>query len=159
MSAVNWTPCSVYEHPIQRMKETTSTSELRLDKWLWAARFFKTRHLAVEAINGGKIQVNGQRAKPGRAIRPGARLEIHKGSLAWEIEVIAIDKQRRPATEAALLYTEDEASRLKRETFVRERRDIGVGPNGADGRPSKRDRRMIQQFTGRGETDQTDAGS
>jgi ribosome-associated heat shock protein Hsp15 len=135
------------------MKDVTPTPELRLDKWLWAARFFKTRQLAVAAINGGKIQVNGQRAKPGRAIRPGARLEIHKESLVWEIEVLAINPQRRPASEAALLYVETEASRLKREAVIRERRDIGDGPGGAEGRPSKRDRRMIQHFTGRGESD------
>ncbi len=126
--------------------------ELRLDKWLWAARFFKTRHLAVDAINGGKIEVNGQRTKPGRTVRPGARLDIHKGSLVWEIEVLAIDRQRRSATEAARLYREDETSRLKREALVCERRELG-GSGTADGRPSKRDRRMIQQFTGRGESD------
>ncbi len=134
------------------MNDAIHTQELRLDKWLWAARFFKTRHLAVEAINGGKIQVNGQRAKPGRAIRAGARLEIHKSGLVWEIEILAVDKQRRSAPEAALLYAEDEASRLKRQTIVSERREIGAGPAGAEGRPSKRDRRMIQQFTGRGDT-------
>lgn len=125
--------------------------ELRLDKWLWAARFFKTRQLAVEAINGGKIEVNGQRAKPGRTIRPGARLEIHKDSLIWEIEVLAINKQRRPASEAALLYREDEASRARREERLRERRDLGLGAGSADGRPTKRDRRQIQRFTGRDE--------
>ena len=101
--------------------------ELRLDKWLWAARFFKTRHLAVDAINGGKIEVNGQRTKPGRTVRPGARLDIHKGSLVWEIEVLAIDRQRRSATEAARLYREDETSRLKREALVCER--PGQPPN------------------------------
>lgn len=137
------------------MKDALPIQELRLDKWLWAARFFKTRQLAVAAINGGKVQVNGQRAKPGRTVRPGTRLEIRKGSLDWEIEVLAIDKQRRSATEAALLYAEDEASQLKRQTLVRERRDSG-SPGGADGRPSKRDRRMIQHFTGRGDTDRSE---
>ena len=141
------------------MKDTTPTPELRLDKWLWSARFFKTRQLAVEAINGGKIQVNGQRAKPGRAVRPGTRLEIHKDSLSWEIEVLAIDRQRRSATEAALLYAEDEASQRKRQEMLRERRDIGAGPGGAEGRPSKRDRRMIQQFTGRGDAGNSETGS
>ncbi|MGE5153903.1 MAG: RNA-binding S4 domain-containing protein, partial [Bdellovibrio bacteriovorus] len=92
----------------------TDPEEIRLDKWLWAARFFKTRALAVEAINGGKVQVNGQRAKPGRAIRPGARLSIHKGSLEWTLSVLALSRQRRSASEAALLYLEDEASRLRR---------------------------------------------
>jgi ribosome-associated heat shock protein Hsp15 len=121
----------------------------RLDKWLWAARFFKTRPLAVEAINGGKVQVDGQRVKPGRGIRPGARLTIHKGGYEWCIEVRALSKQRRPATEAALLYTEDEASRLKRQEQVRERREDGPAPAPERGRPTKRDRRRIGAFTGR----------
>ncbi|EXJ16776.1 RNA-binding S4 domain-containing protein [Imhoffiella purpurea] len=133
------------------MNASSPTQELRLDKWLWAARFFKTRQLAIEAINGGKIQVDGQRAKPSRSVRPGSRIEIHKGSLSWRIEVLAVDKQRRSATEASKLYAEDEESRLKREEMVRERRDMALGQHDASGRPSKRDRRMIQRFTGRGD--------
>jgi len=120
--------------------------EIRLDKWLWAARFFKTRQLAVEAINGGKVQVNGQRAKPGRTIRPGARLSIHKGSLQWEIEVLAISRQRRSASEAALLYGENEESRLRRQELTRERRELGVGAGHPGERPTKRDRRQIHRF-------------
>ncbi len=121
----------------------------RLDKWLWAARFFKTRQLAVGAINGGKVQVEGQRSKPGRVVRPGTRLSIHKGSLVWDIEVKALSRQRRPAAEAALLYSEDEASRLRRQELVQERRASAplAGPH--QGRPSKRDRRQIEDFTGR----------
>jgi ribosome-associated heat shock protein Hsp15 len=122
----------------------------RLDKWLWAARFFKTRPLAVEAINGGKVQVDGQRVKPGRTVRPGTRLIIHKGELEWRIEVQAVAKQRRPAAEAALLYTEDEDSRLRRQALVRERREAGHAPAPERGRPTKRDRRRIGDFTGRG---------
>ncbi len=130
------------------MKEDTSTADLRLDKWLWAARFFKTRQLAVEAINGGKVHVDGQRAKPGRTVRPGTRLEIHKSGLVWTIEVTAIDKQRRSASEAARLYTEDEASQQKRQELIRQRRELGAA-NTSDGRPTKRDRRRLDQFTGR----------
>ena len=121
----------------------------RLDKWLWAARFFKTRPLAVEAINGGKVQVDGQRVKPGRSIRPGNRLKIHKGEYEWRIEVQALSKQRRPATEAALLYREDEDSHRKRQEQVRARREAGRVPAPERGRPSKRDRRRIGEFTGR----------
>jgi ribosome-associated heat shock protein Hsp15 len=120
---------------------------IRLDKWLWAARFFKTRHLATEAINGGKVQVNGQRAKPGRAIRVGDRLTIRKGSLAWEVNVTALSKQRRPAPEAASLYEEREESRLRRQAQVRERREAGTYATGPSAKPSKRDRRMIERFT------------
>ncbi len=118
----------------------------RLDKWLWAARFFKTRQLATEAIQGGKIEVEGQSAKPGRPIRPGARLVIHKDSLVWEIQVLALALQRRPAAEAALLYEEGEDSRLRRQALVRERRELGTLGN-RPGRPTKRDRRQIDRFT------------
>ena len=123
---------------------------IRLDKWLWAARFFKTRHLAAEAINGGKIHVDGQRAKPGKTVRPGLRMTIQKDSLSWEIEIKAVAKQRRPAVEAALLYEESEASRLRRQEQVRERRESGQQGADASNRPSKRDRRMIHRFTGKG---------
>ena len=134
----------------ERPKTAERESEFqRLDKWLWAARFFKTRGLAVEAINGGKVQVDGQRAKPGRAVRPGTRLSVHKGSLAWEITVMALSKQRGPAAAAALLYEEDEDSRLRRQEIVRERRDTaGPGPL-QRGRPTKRDRRRIGELTGK----------
>lgn len=126
--------------------QAASAEPQRLDKWLWAARFFKTRPLAVEAINGGKVQVDGQRVKPGRAIRPGARVTVHKDGLAWEVEVLGLARQRRPAAEAALLYAEDEASRLRRQAAVRERRE--AAPPGATlrGRPSKRDRRRLDAF-------------
>jgi len=120
---------------------------IRLDKWLWAARFFKTRQLAVDAINGGKVQVNGQRTKPGKTVQPGSRLIIHKGSLEWELVVKGISRQRRPASEAVLLYEETEESRLRRQDLVRVRREGGVPGQEVKGRPSKRDRRMIERFT------------
>jgi ribosome-associated heat shock protein Hsp15 len=125
------------------------TGGVRLDKWLWAARFFKTRQLAVAAINGGRVQANGQRAKPGKTVQPGTRLTIHKGSLEWELEIKAVSRQRRPAKEAALLYEESEASRLRRQELVRARRESGQTGNRARGRPGKRDRRMIHRFTRR----------
>lgn len=120
---------------------------IRLDKWLWAARFFKTRHLAVEAINGGKIQINGQRSKPGKTVQVGTRLAIHKGSLQWDLMVRAISRQRRPASEAVLLYEESEGSRLRRQALVRERRESGAATQGPIVKPNKRDRRMIHRFT------------
>lgn len=125
---------------------TANDEDIRLDKWLWAARFFKTRQLAVEAINGGRVQVNGQRAKPGRAIRPGTRLSIHKGTLEWDIEVLGLSRQRLCASEAALLYAEEEESRLRRQELARERRELGVGAGRPGERPTKRDRRQIQRF-------------
>lgn len=119
---------------------------VRLDKWLWAARFFKTRQLAVEAINGGKVQVNGRRTKPGKSVQAGARLIVHKGSLEWDLTIKGISKQRRPASEAALLFEESENSRLRRQELVRQRRESGDRMQDTKGRPNKRDRRMIQRF-------------
>jgi ribosome-associated heat shock protein Hsp15 len=124
--------------------------EQRLDKWLWAARFYKTRPLATAAIKGGKIEVEGQRAKPGRPIRPGARLTINKESLSWEIQVLALASQRRPAAEAILLYQEDEHSRQRRQELARERREQGTLAD-RPGRPTKRDRRQLDHFTDKAE--------
>jgi len=121
---------------------------MRLDKWLWVARFFKTRPLAVEAINGGKVHLNGQRSKPGKEVKPGNRLRIHKGLLEWEIEVLGLAAQRRPATEAVRLYRESEESKARREQFLAEQpllREAGHTPGGP--RPTKRDRRQIHRFS------------
>jgi len=127
------------------MNNLEPIAEVRLDKWLWAARFFKTRHLAVEAINGGKVEVNGTRAKPGRGIRPGARVCVHKDSLKWEVEVLAVTLQRRPAAEAARLYAEDETSLGHRLEQLRQR--SAAGPLDQSGeRPTKRDRRQLDRF-------------
>jgi ribosome-associated heat shock protein Hsp15 len=121
----------------------------RLDKWLWAARFFKTRPLAVEAINGGKVHVDGQRTKPSRGVRPGTQLNIHKGQLEWQIEIKALSKQRRPASEAALLFEEQEQSRRKRQELVEQRRAAGPAARSDGGRPTKRDRRRLNELTGK----------
>jgi ribosome-associated heat shock protein Hsp15 len=132
-------------------REEKGGDAVRLDKWLWAARFFKTRQLAVEAIEGGKIQVNGQRTKPGRTVQPGMNLRIHKASLEWEIEVLGLSRQRRPTAEAALLYAESEESRARREALVRQRRELGLAADTPGERPTKRDRRQIQRFIGKSE--------
>jgi ribosome-associated heat shock protein Hsp15 len=126
----------------------SAAEDVRLDKWLWAARFFKTRRLAVEAIDGGKVQIDGQRVKPARAVHPGTTLIIRKESLEWEVRVLAVSRQRRPAAEAALLYTETAESRARREAQIQNRREQGQGPGGPGERPTKRDRRQIQRFTG-----------
>ena len=132
---------------MSRPYPSESDAAMRLDKWLWAARFFKTRQLAVEAINGGKVQVNGQRSKPGKEVRPGTRLRIHKLSLEWDIEIRALALQRRPAVEAQLLYQESEESRERRERQLREQRLLRAGEPRTASKPSKRDRRMIHRFT------------
>lgn len=123
-----------------------SEDSQRVDKWLWAARFFKSRQLAIDAINGGKVRVDGQRCKPSRMLRPGSKVEIHKGSLSWEIEVLGLATQRRPATEAALLYAEDDASRLRRQQLVSEQRQQRSNQPRTSGRPTKRDRRRLDDF-------------
>ncbi len=132
--------------------ETGAAGGMRLDKWLWAARFFKTRKLAVEAINGGKVHLNGKRAKPGREIRPGSQLEVHKGSFEWDITVQVIPKQRRPASEAINFYLETEESIKRREQLSEEQRRLRSNTPHADkGRPTKRDRRQLNRFTGKDE--------
>lgn len=119
---------------------------MRLDKWLWAARFFKTRQLAVEAVNGGKVQVGGQRVKPGKEVRPGAQISIHKGSLVWEVQVLGLVLQRRPAAEAALLYEESQASQERRAQDLEQRRLLDQNhPPGP--RPTKKDGRLLRRFT------------
>jgi len=123
---------------------------MRLDKWLWATRFFKTRPLAVAAINGGKVHLNGLRSKPGKEVCAGSRLRIHKGSLEWTVTVVQLPKQRRPASEAVACYQEDESSIHKREEMVAQARLLrAAAPQPAIGKPSKRDRRMIHRFTGK----------
>lgn len=133
---------------VAQTQGTPNPGAMRIDKWLWAARLFKTRHLAVEAINAGRVELDGQRAKPAKMVRPGNRLTVRKESLTWELTVLGIAQQRRPAAEAALLYAEDEASLLRRQEQVRERRETGIYPDGAV-KPTKRDRRLIHRFTGK----------
>ena len=121
---------------------------LRIDKWLWAARFYKTRSLAARAVDGGKVKLNGERTKPGKGVRPGDRLEVRSGELKWLVEVRALCARRGPASEAAELYAEDSESSARREQMLLMRR---AGPHpalGAHGRPTKRNRRMIHRFTG-----------
>jgi ribosome-associated heat shock protein Hsp15 len=123
------------------------TESIRLDKWLWAARFFKTRKLAADAIAGGKVHVNGQRCKPGKEIRVGCKLEIGKDQYRWDITVLALNAQRRPASEATLLYEESPESRAKRQQQVAQQRDERALSEHSDaGRPNKKQRRQIHGF-------------
>ncbi len=120
---------------------------MRLDKWLWAARFFKTRRLAAEAVQGGHVHLDGRRAKPGKTVRVGSRLHIRKNGLEWEIEVLELPAQRRPAKEAAGYYREEEATRLRRQEITAARRaERAAAPLRTEGRPNKRDRRLIHRF-------------
>ncbi|MGE3296321.1 MAG: ribosome-associated heat shock protein Hsp15 [Porticoccaceae bacterium] len=118
-------------------------ARVRLDKWLWAARFFKTRSLAKAAIEGGKVQIAGQRAKPSKEIEPGITLTIHQGRDEKTVVVTALSEQRRGATEAALLYAETPESLVKREQQTVARRAARAGVQYPDARPSKKQRRQI----------------
>ena len=115
---------------------------VRLDRWLWAARFFKTRSLAVEAIKGGRVTVNGLRAKPARLIARGERLSIRKGQLQFELEVLDLSEKRLGALLAQGLYREEEASRATRQQRAEEIR--AHRQTLVRGRPSKKERRLQQ---------------
>lgn len=116
---------------------------IRVDKWLWAARFFKHRGEATEAVLGGHVQVNGARVKPARDVRVGDVVEVRKGALAWTVTVTGVAERRGSATAAAALYEEGEASRAARERQVAQRRL--AQPLGADlgARPTKQARRRL----------------
>ncbi|MDJ0738128.1 MAG: RNA-binding S4 domain-containing protein [Gammaproteobacteria bacterium] len=126
---------------------TTDSAKMRLDRWLWAARFYKTRGLAAEAVEGGKVHVNGQRSKPGKDVRVGTRIQISKDGLDWHIEVAVLPRQRRPASEARTFYTEDDASRERRDAAAAALRAARLAtPLQTSSKPSKRDRRLIHRF-------------
>lgn len=119
---------------------------MRLDKWLWAARFFKTRQFAIDAINGGKVHLNSQRTKPGKTISPGDRITLTKEPFTWDLTVLAVDGQRRSAALAALLYKEEPDSaraRLQLAETLKEERRLGIL---ADQKPNKKERRLIHRF-------------
>lgn len=121
---------------------------LRLDKWLWAARFFKTRALANAAISGGKVKLNGHAAKPAREVNIGDQLELTAGESCWHIRVLGLNEYRRPAAEAQLLYAESAESHASR-LAASEARQLAPTPGSAlKGRPTKRDRRQMQRFSG-----------
>ncbi len=122
---------------------------VRLDKWLWAARFFKTRSLATQAVNGGKVHLNGKRAKPAKMINIGDELRIQRGLEEFFVLINGLNEKRRPAKEAVLLYSESDESISARRDNSEKRRLMRA----ADGsmaaplkRPGKRDRRLIRNF-------------
>jgi ribosome-associated heat shock protein Hsp15 len=121
-------------------------NKIRLDKWLWAARFFKTRSLAKHAIEGGKIHCDGQRVKAAKEIRMGVTLMIRQGVDEKVVTVTALTDQRRGAPEAALLYTETEASQLLREQRGAERKAGLAGFLISDHKPDKKERRQLHRF-------------
>ena len=128
------------------MQKPYLETKVRLDKWLWAARFFKTRSLAKQAIEGGKIHCDGQRVKPSKEISVGITLTIRQDLDEKIILVLALSEQRRGAPEAALLYSETEASVAEREKRSAERKAGLASFIVSDHRPNKKERRQIHQF-------------
>jgi ribosome-associated heat shock protein Hsp15 len=121
-------------------------TRVRIDKWLWAARFFKTRSLAAQAVEGGRVRLNGERTKPARELKPGDELLIRISELEWVIEVRTLSARRGPASEAQKLYAEHEASKQRRFEAVAARK-LAAAPVGHEkGRPTKRDRRQLRRF-------------
>jgi len=118
----------------------------RLDKWLWAARFYKTRSVAQQAVAGGKVKVNGERAKPAKDLRVGDELTLQIGETSWTLRVEQLSEQRGPATVARNLYSEDEASRARREEAAALRRLSTEPARERVGRPTKQERRAIDRL-------------
>jgi ribosome-associated heat shock protein Hsp15 len=119
---------------------------VRLDKWLWAARFFKTRSLASQAVRGGKIEINGASPKPSRLVRVGDRLRISRGELVFEVIVEQLGERRVSAPLAREMYAETEAGRKARERQLERLRQERVAGEGAAVRPDKRQRRQIRRL-------------
>lgn len=119
---------------------------VRLDKWLWAARFYKTRSLAKDAIEGGKVHYNSQRCKPGKLVEPGAKLTMRQGLQERTVVIDELSDRRRGAPEAQRLYHETEDSKKKREELAWQRKTMQAAQLPPARRPSKKDRRDIQRF-------------
>ena len=119
---------------------------VRIDKWLWAARFFKTRSVAQQAVEGGKVRVNGERVKPAKDVRVGDELAIQIGNAEWTIRVEQLSDKRGPATVARTLYAEDEASRVRREEQSELRKFAADPAQDIHGRPTKRERRQLDRW-------------
>jgi len=132
--------------------ETPAAARLRIDKWLWAARFFKTRGLAQVAVEAGRVRIVagnpvGERIKPSREVRLGDVLQIQVGDLTWQVSVCGLSEQRGPAPVARLLYAESAESEAARLAQIETRRTQFEPGSSIKGRPTKKDRRLIHRFT------------
>jgi ribosome-associated heat shock protein Hsp15 len=126
-----------------------STAPVRIDKWLWAARFYKTRSLAAAAVEGGKIQVDGERAKPSKAVKPGSEVRVRQGPYEHVVIVTGTAERRGTASQAALLFDETAASREAREKLHWQLTKAAPAMEPAPSRPTKRDRRLLDRFRDR----------
>jgi ribosome-associated heat shock protein Hsp15 len=119
---------------------------VRFDKWLWAARFYKTRSLAAQAIDAGQARIDGERVKAAQPVRSGDRVVLRRAGLVWNVVVIALSDRRGGAVDAATLYAEAPESVAARESEIARRKGAVASSPVADGRPTKRDRRKLQEF-------------
>ncbi len=126
-------------------REKSVPEAIRLDRWLWAARWFKTRRLATEAVTAGKVHLNGRRAKPAADVRAGDEVRVRKGPYTFTVVVQGVSERRGPAREAATLYEETEASATARELRRIQLRDMPVPTYEGKGRPTKRERRELDR--------------
>ena len=124
-------------------------NEVRIDKWLWAARFYKTRSLAQQMVEGGKVHVDGQRVKASKPVRVGQVIVLRQGEVQLEVEVLALAEKRGSAPQAALLYQETQDSIARREQVSAERRAAIVSAPHPDHRPDKKARRDLRRFRDR----------
>jgi ribosome-associated heat shock protein Hsp15 len=122
---------------------------VRIDKWLWAARFLKTRGLSADAVAGGKVEVNGQKPKPAKTVRIGDRIRIRLGPFEHLVTVRGLAERRGPAAEAAKLYAEDPSSKERRDTLAEQHRIAAQAFSHGEGKPSKKERRAIEKVRGK----------
>lgn len=127
----------------------TELQKLRVDKWLWAARFFKTRAIAADAVNGGKVHVNGQRVKSSRPIQIGDRLEITRGQIHSVVDITELSDKRGPAIEAQALYQETSESIELRQLKSQQRKLLNASMPKSQGKPDKHQRREIRKVSGK----------
>jgi ribosome-associated heat shock protein Hsp15 len=132
---------------------STTLDRVRIDKWVWATRFFKTRSLAAEAVQKGRVRLGGQAVKPARDVREGDVITIEIDRIEWEVVVKGISDTRGPATVARTLYEETEAGRKRREAELLRRSTYREPAAGRDGRPTKRERRTIDRVGSSSEAD------
>ena len=128
------------------MSERTDIKKVRLDRWLVAARFYKTRGLAAEAVAGGKVQLNGKRTKRSHSVGPGDRVRIRKGPYEHDLEVKAVAERRGPAEKARTLYEESPESVKAREEIAAQMKAAAPAPYHGKGRPTKKQRRSMESF-------------
>jgi ribosome-associated heat shock protein Hsp15 len=122
---------------------------VRIDKWLWAARFYKTRGLAADAVAGGKVEVNGQKPKPAKAVHPGDVVRVRMGPYEHLVTVKALSERRGPAAEAAKLYEEDAAAKARREKLAEQHRIAATAFAHGEGKPSRQEREAVRKLKGK----------